>query len=148
MGKGYPDFFGFSIFPQFGAYQFTDSGAIIVAAGTYGTLFDIDSKGKIYTGYVSIQTLGLADTATIYLEMTVDGQRIDSQSIDEMLQINFRGSLDVPFVLTDYNRKTNYYTIVLQSDLSFSQSVKLRIYTDPTAQIFVHGYLVWAKVTA
>lgn len=148
MAKGYPDFFGFSIFPQFGAYQFTDSGAIIVAANTFGTVFDVNSKGKIYSGFINVQTLGLADTATIFLEMTIDGQIMYSQTLDVMLQIGFTGALDVPFTLTNYNRKTNYYTFSFQSDLSFSQSVLVRIFTDATAQIFVHGYLIWAKVTA
>jgi len=146
MAKGYPDFFGFSIFPQFGAYQYTDSGAIVVAADTYGTIFDIDSKGKVYTGYLHIQTLGLANTASIFVEMTVDGQMIISRPLDVLLQIGFTGALDVPFILTDYNKDTNYFTIVFMSDFSFSQSVLVRIYTDATAQIFVHGYLIWAKV--
>jgi len=144
--KGYPDFFGFSIFPQFGAYQYTDSGAIIVAANTWGTIFDISAKGRIYTGYIAIQDLGLADTSTIFVEMTVDGQLMYSFTLDVMQQIGHNQPFDLPFVLTAYDKKTNYYNVVLQSDFSFSQSVLVRVFTDATAQIFVHGYLIWAKV--
>jgi len=144
--KGYPDFFGFSIFPQFGAYQYTDSGAIIVAANTWGTIFDISAKGRIYTGYIAIQDLGLADTSTIFVEMTVDGQLMYSFTLDVMQQIGHNQPFDLPFVLAAYDKKTNYYNVVLQSDFSFSQSVLVRVFTDATAQIFVHGYLIWAKV--
>lgn len=148
MGKGYPDFFGYSIFPQFGAFQLTESGAVVVAADSYGTIFDISAKGVVYSGYVATQTLGLADTSSIFARLTVDGQEMYSRVLDDQLAYGFTAEIDIPFVLVDYNRATNLYVFVIQQDITFSQSFKLEMYTDITAQIFCHGYLSWAKVIA
>jgi len=50
MARGYPDFFGFSIFPSFGIPTEENSGWVVVGAGTTPVLVDIAGKGKSYGG--------------------------------------------------------------------------------------------------
>ncbi len=146
MSKGYPDFFGYSIFPNYGNFQLTDSGAVIIPADSWGTIFNISAKGKIYSGYVGIQDLGLADTATIIARLTVDGDVMFSRSLDDLLNHGFVGDLDIPFSLTYYSKVNNFFVVTFPLDITFANSYKLEYFTDASAQIFVHGYLNWSRV--
>jgi len=52
MARGYPDFFGFSIFPSFGIPTEEDSGGVAVVSGTSPILVNIAGKGRSYGGEI------------------------------------------------------------------------------------------------
>jgi hypothetical protein len=51
MAKGYPDFFGTSIWPKYGTIL-VEEDDLIVAGGAVATLFDIAIQGVISFGYI------------------------------------------------------------------------------------------------
>ena len=73
MAKGYPDFFGFSMFPWYGGI-IRSAFATTCPADTVTPIHAIVSKGSIVGGY--LQLTGVADITDILIYAWVDGQLI------------------------------------------------------------------------
>jgi hypothetical protein len=74
MSRGYPDFFGFPVFPDYGETTTKAAAALAIVAGTSSTLLDLTFKGRIIGG--RIYTSEGALHANQYFELTIDGVSI------------------------------------------------------------------------
>jgi hypothetical protein len=75
MARGYPDFFGYPIAPNYGVTTAQIHAAKVVAAGDSYNLLDLDIKGRTVGGKLFLNTASLE--ADQYVDLWVDGVRID-----------------------------------------------------------------------
>jgi len=144
MAKGYPDFFGYSVFPQFGIYQVEEKGATVIPAGDSVTVFDVEGKGTIYGGYMFFGKTDI--TGLITLSLTIDGFTVILPSIKTMLEAGWIGGLDLPFIVTEVNDAIPSYTVIVQANITFAEQFKITASANVTADASVNGKLFWAKL--
>lgn len=142
MAKGYPDFFGFSVFPQFGPFQ-NEVINKVVASGASGDIVNISDKGNIYSGYFDISSVRLQ---SIFINLIVDGTSVAYLSPQALLIRGHNSALDLPFILTLYETVTGMATIVIQSDITFSSSYRIEIQNTTIADATMSGNALWSKV--
>lgn len=145
MAKGYPDFFGYSIFPQFGVFQIENQPAAVIAHDTTGEVFSISAKGLIYSGYCELYITG--DDGLVTPKLTIDGYDTTYPPIESMLNIGFHGALDLPLILTRFNRNTSYYDIIIQRDITFANSFLFEIANASGANVTATGDIYWSRLT-
>lgn len=77
MARGYPDYFGQSIWPKYGSPLLINQSSTILSAGTH-TLIDISVQGVMFglVARVSCATI----LTNIQLKLTIDGQ-LSAESI-------------------------------------------------------------------
>lgn len=146
MSKGYPDFFGYSIFPQFGVYQIEHKVGFNIPADSWGTVFEISAKGKVYGGSIGMTTTD--KTNVIVPRLTIDGYSTIYPSIHLMLRYGMTKVFDMPFILSEYDPEQMYYTLMIQADMTFASEFKVEIYASAIAAVTAFGDLFWAKLVA
>lgn len=142
MGKGYPDYFGYSVFPQFGTFK-NEAIAVAIAGGATETIIDITNKGKIYSGYIDISITRLQEA---FLNLTVDGTTLAYLTPFAMKTRDFRGGLDLPFILSYYDVIAGMCTVVFQTDITFISQYKLEIQNTTAFVANITGNVLWANV--
>jgi len=71
MSRGYPDFFGYSVHPEYGETTKQSHASVIIAAGTEHTLLDLTFKGRLLGG--KLYTFQSAYDADQYISVEIDG---------------------------------------------------------------------------
>ena len=108
MARGYPDFFGVSVFPFYGAPQldqFIDVG--VPAAGTV-TLHALTIKGQIAGGYMRVTTAH--DLANYYLSVYFDGVRVFYLNLYTVMY-HLHMSDSWPLRFTQANYEDDWFTL-------------------------------------
>jgi len=85
MARGYPDFFGFSIFPFYGAIRYTGETLKVLPGGVETEIFTIIGKGRIWGGeWQVIHGTNLpAISLNIYIDEDLAASISCSDSIDK-----------------------------------------------------------------
>jgi len=120
MARGYPDFFGYSIFPQYGSHNQAVFNDTIPAAGVHN-LITVNGKGVLQSGYVEIWNGTDLIYNTLYIE--VDGQPYTDLSLYILLEGNFTKLLEYPFTLLKYDIEHNDFYVAINGVISFTQSL-------------------------
>jgi len=119
MARGYPDFFGISIFPHFGGAKEND-GSLVVDANVHNTLFAITGKGHIY----SIEVTSRLPVTVINdnIELWVDGHEFSSIKPSSAIlfgpQYGALGMWDI----TRYEPSANAIAVSLHGIITFAAS--------------------------
>lgn len=74
MPRGYPDFFGFSVFPFWGSPLLATFADAAIGAGVRVPMHALNLKGQIAGGFLRITNT--ADFNNTYLHIVVDGVRV------------------------------------------------------------------------
>lgn len=82
MARGYPDYFGQSIWPKYGTMFQDFSGAVTVAKDATETINTITGQGSILCGYVYL--LGKAYFPVGIVKLTIDDTEITSLNINSV----------------------------------------------------------------
>lgn len=145
MSKGYPDFFGFSVFPQYGAFINESAGGVAVVAGASVDFFDIQSKGRVYDGYLRIY--GCTLPATVSVRLTIDGVASQWGRLDYLLRYNFTHETDYLFTLKKYNTSDDEFIVSFREGITFSSSIKATVLNSGADDIDVIAVFYYGKVT-
>lgn len=126
MARGYPDFFGISIFPHFGGARENEGPGVSVPNDTT-ILFTVNGKGHIYC--IETLTSGAASMISDEWELWIDGVEFSSMipsSADSAGEIYPRLGA---WQLSQYDLTIPQVSMTLLGVLTFAASFSLR-YTE------------------
>lgn len=147
MGRGYPDFFGIPIFPNYGPFTVDDSDAVNCPAGAKTTILTIAGKGRSYGGWISwISVENIFQGSYIVFE--IDGATIISTS--PYWDLYFGHDRDDHRIarLNGYiYNETSYvvrYSIV--RDFTWGESLVISLRNNTAVAFSGYATLYWSKV--
>lgn len=145
MAKGYPDFFGMTLYPQvriFTQITLTDK---VIATGAIDFAYKATGIGISYDGFVIIDCAGDPDGLTI--QVVLDGVGIASLTLTDLLNNTMTHDDDYPFVLKQYNKGTGQYGISLKGGLNFSSYYWVQCWNTSGNDATLNGRFYWYEVT-
>jgi len=125
MARGYPDFFGFSVFPGPGAGVSNVGGVVAVAGGNTETLIELSLKGSVVGGQVYGDNLG--PNGLYAIQVTLDGVLIDECFLGNMRLLYQYQDEGFLFALNYYNLEDNDWQARVAEQLSFGFQYKLAL---------------------
>jgi hypothetical protein len=137
MARGYPDFFGSSIFPGYGVPLSLVSMAIPIAAGATVAVVDLALKGSTGHGFIYLDDL--VTIADVTVQATIDGYAHFILGLDNLYNILAPHERQSLVSLTYLNRESQHATLSICPGIPFGQSFKVEITnglaTDITANV-------------
>jgi len=148
MARGYPDFFGFSVFPSFGIPTEEDSGFVVIPSGGVPLLIDITGKGRSYGGELFFD--GNEDARKVVMPIvTIDGVIFNDFNTDANLQYAWDLSVTrfIRLVCAATQHETaSYASYVFGKDFTWGQSFTLALNNVTAAAITARCRFRWAQV--
>lgn len=146
MAKGYPDFFGQSIYLRYGSINLKEVAEIVNPPSYDDNLVNIAAKGKIAGGYLLFSTAD--DLQEWVLKLTIDGVTVFEDSIitlfedyvleDPVTVINFQ----------KYDTLNGKYVIGFNDNISFESSFLLELTVDVVANAsLITGNFYYQELT-
>lgn len=125
MARGYPDFFGTSVFPSPGSASRSVSGGTNCPAGAVTSILTLTGKGTVFAGWISfINSPGLLD---LFVQLTVDGLVLAKEDIYQLYKYNnskpLGNLLYIELLSPDYNE----CQIGLGENVSYGQSYDISV---------------------
>jgi len=145
MAKGYPDFFGYSIFPQYGAPKIYEGSIAAQPANTWDDLVVINAKGRILSGYFGAYTVG--DEANARFKLTVDADEWEMYSFEGMFRTSLVKGVNFPIQCTHYNDVAGLYRFSIQPELSFVTLFKIEAQSPPANTMDSGAVIFWSQVS-
>ena len=147
MARGYPDFFGQSIFPKYGTPIHVLKPGTVVLDGATEIVFNIIGKGRTYGGWIRWLGVDSVFRAT-RLIVTIDAVVMTFLFPDEDLERNISSKVAQAFSLTEYavddiNKQVVYTG---EKDWTFEQSFLVQLVNDSGANIIVVGEFNWGQI--
>ena len=144
MAKGYPDFFGTSIWPKYGTPLLQLSAFEHILDGGTTTMLTITEQGVVTDIFATFSCIGGSDY--IYLELVVDGNSIQTIDMRAGSDLVSSGSASRMMAVLYDNRITGEIYAVLTKDLPFRSSVVIKVNNEANvaidAQVQVVHYVV------
>ena len=145
MAKGYPDFFGYSVFPFLGVYQSQVQQIDVLAAFATGDIFSV--TGKIIIRGGRVRCLYVPATMRFqYYEIIVDGVVVQTLYPQTMVQSNLTNFEDNIMIIREYREIQGYTTVVLTSEISVLESFILRAISTGANILGIAGELYYCNV--
>ena len=147
MARGYPDFFGQSIFPKYGKPELEGMTGIKATGLDWKYVFQTDSKGRSYGGYFHVK--GISGLRTGYkLRYTIDGSVYTGRTVEEELDYGFQFNDSHLFFLTRWAQDDINQNIchAFTKDWTWEQSLFVEMQNTSGVNLTVIGYFQWAKV--
>lgn len=126
MPRGYPDFFGQSVFPRFGAMYHDQVSATLTGIETE-TLTDLALKGQIYTATVYYDTISWSYLSSISTRVWVDGQMVTSWTLNywRNAEVILGDAFLYRYVAFDKTR--DYAVVQIARPIPFEQTFKIEV---------------------
>jgi len=148
MARGYPDFFGPTMFPYGGTPVDEQDIAFTVGNGFNEEFVNIVDQGRTNGGDVFFYGTGdLRNNAIIFV--WVDNVAYSFWTIDQMLMYGFHQNQDAILRLTDFHvtATTEYAAFRYARDFSFGVSMAITLMNVSGADIDGNSHLFWARTT-
>jgi len=147
MSRGYPDFFGQSIFPKYGKPELDSRTGVWGFGLDWLLVFEADSKGRSYGGYFHVKGTGQLDTG-FKLRYTIDGSVYTGRAVQDELDYGFSLNESQLFYLTRYAQDDVNWNVgyAFTKDWTWEQSLVIEAQNATLANLTVIGYWQWAKV--
>jgi len=143
MSKGYPDFFGQSIFLKYGIYNIESDFAIVVA-GTRPTIVEVEAKGLLQGGFIYTNDVDALSSDNPYLY--IDGVDIIEKTWSGMFNANFGNNPYTPVVLMSYDVDTPAYGLFFQNQIPFETSLTIKYKKVLGGNVLVTGALYYQEL--
>jgi len=143
MAKGYPDFFGFSIFPQYGSFQF-DVINVNVPNLVNTELVAVAGKGVTHSGIIEVSGTDLS--LTDYFTVVVDSTLIQYVDIEDIFPGGFTTVKDYPMTCSYWRYSDEKYKFKINSGITFRDSFAIWMVQVSGAAATVAGWLSWYKL--
>ena len=145
MAKGYPDFFGFSTFPQFGKMLYTNINANCPGGGITTDVLSIAGKGRTYTGYFSV-SLGVTNGVSFNVRVVIDGQTYRMNNIRTDFTANIASVPDALLRLVYYVETGGSCFYTIAKDWTFAQSFIIQVTNGTGVASAVFGEFHYASI--
>lgn len=146
MARGYPDFFGYSVFPYYGGFFYDqDSGNLASGVG-FTEILRLDTKAVCH------RLLLFGTVAAAFLncrvQVTIDGEQFGPESIDNLLGYGVFGDKDMLLnIMYRVNNITNqYFGVRIGNEISFGQSFVVEMENTTGVNMQWLTYLTYHKV--
>jgi len=144
MPRGYPDYFGQSIFPKYGKTRLKTQDDDTVTNNATETVLTITGKGRIFGGWIKC----LVETASnnFWVKLYIDDNIISS---DQPALHRFRGiipGVNAVVVITEYNSVSGIYTFTIGNELTFESSFRIDIYNLTGDNIYIDSDIYYTLV--
>lgn len=124
MARGYPDYFGYSMFPYYGALLDMDDTGVL-AAGAFVDTLALAHKGMIRGGYLHFW--GGAPAINLELTITPDGNNLGMHAVSTWMNNGWTKPEGNALYLTFYNDATQHFMLSFVPGFPFDISYSLRI---------------------
>ena len=124
MARGYPDYFGFSVFPSYGDFAREDFNENPGGGAVRYEIFGLTAKGKTAGGYFYVHTAPLT-TNDFLLEVRIDGEYFSPGRVWADVNYNYSGNPDNILQLKYANTRTHVYTYAFAKDWTFGYEFDL-----------------------
>ena len=126
MAKGYPDFYGFSVFPKIGPVVDDTVAPLAVPTDVLTTVHNVVGKGEIVGGH--LRFMGGVDYITTRLVLIIDG----NTAIDQLAYRLWYAYADQPdcgpLFITSINVVTHMLSIAFTRGITFEQSFEVQVF--------------------
>jgi len=145
MAKGYPDFFGFSMFPYYGPiYEAHDTGT--APSGGSDTIVSVTSKGVLRAGWINCTDTDW-DTSS-HIDIVADGQTVFQLFFETKPDLDKAYGLRVPMQWTHFSKVSGVFRAHLTVDISFQSSIALEVAQPIGASaLTVYGQVFYNLIT-
>ena len=144
MARGYPDFFGYSVFPYSGINTFQPVLVGHIDAPGAEDIFSINVKGIVRGGFFSLQDAESPQIITI--DATVDGVAIGGWRLDLMRGFNIQEpDLSLTY-FSVYNPDLSFYALGITPEVSFGQDYSVRVQNLGAVEVIVQGALFYTWI--
>lgn len=142
---GYPDFFGYSIFEQYGVYRIDDGNGIVVHHPETMTIANIPGKGKLVSGYIYVTKNNSSDAFGFYIY--VDSYLAYNCSFAYFIDYSLHD--DDTQVMNCYyrDRQINRIGMNIKKELTYSKSLIVKVYNSTGSDLTYSFSLTYAAVT-
>lgn len=125
MARGYPDFFGYSIFPGLGTASKSESALVACPAGLTTQIFELLLKGSVIGGWIYGNVAGGVNEHQLLL--TIDGVELARIDIWTALYANEIQDEGFLFPITLWNLEDNVEQVRIAEQISFGYQYKLEL---------------------
>ena len=144
MAKGYPDYFGYSTFMQYGPLLSDEQTMVLVPNTTWTTITQINAKGMTKGGYFDPQ----GEYAGVWpsVRITIDNAVPFEINVHQMWGSQaFSGDI-LPVFLTQWTYDGLYMDCGIASGITFQNTFLLEFYQSEGANRFVNSFLYYTVV--
>jgi len=142
MAKGYPDYFGQSIWPKYGTMFRQGVISPVIIPGATGDIFSLSRKAIAYGGV--IECLGLnVDVFDIVVRVQIDGSLIIQRTPNNMMDYGETGESLSPVTLSVYNKTELRFSLQVQRDISFMTNFRIYLTNTSVANLGFGGGLYY-----
>ena len=140
MARGYPDFFGFSVFPFYGSTLET-GGLKTAPFGVETALVTVAGKGQIYNCEYLTQDADAVNLDAVRLY--VDGIAISGDSFQQQYTRNKHMMIPGEMIATCYDPNTPRYAGFIQGSIPFGMSAQLRYNSTGVNDVDVYAWITY-----
>lgn len=144
MAKGYPDFFGFSVFMQYGSFQRKAEDLNLVEDGDTETVLTISGKGKIYFGQLTLSGIDSPDLVTPII--TIDGSVFSLGTLFYLHSLGDMKGSAFPVSVFVYDAVYNVYALSMEGGITFVDSFSIAIENNDDLDCTVDAAIGWSEV--
>lgn len=144
MGRGYPDYFGYSMFPTYGKMLRDNLPTTNIPNGSTLEAFSISSKSILQGGFIGIS--GSSNSPNIFIRITIDGDVAVYQALDIMYLYNL-AKMDCSLVyLLTYSPITTVYSVGFKRLIPVEYEYKIEIVNNTAYTLTVFGDLNYSNI--
>ena len=144
MARGYPDFFGYSVFPTWGPANMQDHLVDTVNPFNIETVYELTQKGTIYGGWLRMYD-SLAGGGS-FIRCTIDGVLLSRRTPEQMLLYTLTYDESMPFFVTLHDIPGQNWIIQFSRGVNFGYQYKLELEHVGLGAIDIEGKLFYAYV--
>ena len=138
MARGYPDYFGYSVFPNFGQMIGVAIDEAIPGGGAVNDIVNIVGKGKTYSGFFYFN-MGGNNGVGITVRAIIDGNLYGTNNLRFDYTSGFTETEHALLRLVYYNETSFVSSWAIGKDWTFGQSFIIRITSGAGAPGLVLG---------
>jgi hypothetical protein len=144
MAKGYPDYFGQSVWPKYGPLQFQGILSPDVLAGATTTLFSIAAQSIGRHGRMRL--INVTNPTKVSMQLTVDGTLVLNYTLTYLFSVFGHGGAGDPIVVLNYDVIGQTFDIEFGVGLAIGQGMALAVFNNLATDIAVAGRLTYYQV--
>jgi len=123
MARGYPDFFGQSVFLQYGPAKLALADTVAIANDSK-TVLTVTGKGVMYLGFLDVEGLGLVNDDL--LQFYFDGNLFVNNTLANFADQWWRGEAPANVRCEVARPLSFYYALKLCGPLTYGTSIQIR----------------------
>ena len=140
MAKGYPDFYGCSIFPRHGPTYQDEQFNFTVEDGDTETIHDLGGKGRIIGGRLYLHAF--SNWAKVWPQVYIDGVQLTANaSIDGLWRLYGQNDSEIPLSLTYYCGNDGQAVLYYVKDFAWNESFVVTLQNLHDVDLLVNSYL-------